>query len=132
MPTRREYLVSKNLAEPGRGRFSREAVAELERARQSGIIFSDEKESGSASADPAPSQPEGWTARPIKNYPKIRDIDSIKGYSPEGYLISTGTCYRCYNHVSRCPCSAGITPSSSVVSWHQDSKAFGIDLSASP
>jgi hypothetical protein len=133
MPTKREYLVSKKLAQPGRGRFSREAVAELERARQSGVTFSDdEKGSGSVQADPDSSipLPGGWTAKPIKSLPVIRQASEVKGYSTEGYLIATGTCYRCYNHVSRCPCKAGVTPSSSIVRWHEDSEAIGIDLSA--
>ena len=39
MATEREYLVSKGLAKPSRGRFSGEAKAELERARAAGMVF---------------------------------------------------------------------------------------------
>ncbi|QWT30078.1 Lsr2-like DNA bridging protein [Streptomyces phage TunaTartare] len=39
MPTERAYLVSKGLAKEGRGRFSAEAKAALEEARQRGVVF---------------------------------------------------------------------------------------------
>lgn len=41
MPTEREYLVSLNrdLAKPGRGRFSAEAKEVLEQARKNGMVF---------------------------------------------------------------------------------------------
>lgn len=39
MATEREYLVSKGLAKPSRGRFSREAVAELARVKAEGMVF---------------------------------------------------------------------------------------------
>lgn len=41
MQTKREYLVSKNLAKPGRGKFSNAAKEELARAEASGMKFSD-------------------------------------------------------------------------------------------
>lgn len=37
--TEREYLVSKGLAKPGRGRYSAEAKAELEKAKSEGMTF---------------------------------------------------------------------------------------------
>lgn len=42
MQTRRDYLVSQGLAKPGRGKFSREANAALDKARAEGVRFSDE------------------------------------------------------------------------------------------
>jgi hypothetical protein len=42
MQTRREYLISKGLAKPTRGKLSREALAEIDRAiREDGMQFSD-------------------------------------------------------------------------------------------
>jgi hypothetical protein len=54
MATKRDYLVSKGLAKPGRGRFSAEAVKALEDARAEGVVFDDEKAVVSEGAD-APS-----------------------------------------------------------------------------
>lgn len=42
----REYLVSKGLAKPGRGKFSNDAKAELQRAMSSGMTFDDYKPTG--------------------------------------------------------------------------------------
>lgn len=42
MQSRREYLVSKGLAKPGRGKFSNAAKVELSRAMSSGMKFSDD------------------------------------------------------------------------------------------
>jgi len=41
MATKREWLVEQNLATPGRGRFSREANAALDKAISEGIVFDD-------------------------------------------------------------------------------------------
>lgn len=43
MATRREFLVEKGLALPGRGKFRKEAVDALDRARAEGVVFDDEK-----------------------------------------------------------------------------------------
>lgn len=131
MPSKREYLVSKGLAQPGRGRFNKAALAELERARASGVTFDDEKGAGSADADPdsspgiAPSAP-----GPLKvvNLPKVRDITHMIGYTEEGTLVSSGICFKCSNHVSRCPCRGGIHPSSIVTRWDSEYAKYGQDL----
>lgn len=49
MTTQRDYLVSKGLAKPGRGRFSGEAKAAIAAAIAEGMVFSDAK--------PAPAKP---------------------------------------------------------------------------
>lgn len=41
MQTKREYLISKGLAQPGRGRFSREGNAAIEKAISEGVKFKD-------------------------------------------------------------------------------------------
>lgn len=42
----REYLVSKGLAKAGRGKFSNDAKAELQRAMAAGMVFDDYKPTG--------------------------------------------------------------------------------------
>lgn len=44
MTTRREYAISLGLAQPGRGRMSREANEAIRKAEDSGMTFSDSKE----------------------------------------------------------------------------------------
>lgn len=39
MVTKREWLVSKGLAKPGRGKFSAEAIKEIEKAESEGMVF---------------------------------------------------------------------------------------------
>jgi hypothetical protein len=41
MATKREFLVEKGLAKPGRGRFSREAKDALAQAEKDGVVFDD-------------------------------------------------------------------------------------------
>jgi len=43
MTTRRDYLVTLGLAKPGRGKFSRDALAALDDARAKGTKFSDDE-----------------------------------------------------------------------------------------
>jgi hypothetical protein len=124
MPTKREYLISKGLAKAGRGRFSREAVAELERARQSGTTFDDEDGGGSGDPEPSPSLPE-YKPAPIKDYPVLRDLEFVEGYTEEGYKVQSGVCFKCGLHVSRCPCKLGITASKIVAQWDPESEKYG-------
>lgn len=62
MVTKREYLVSKGMAQPGRGRYSNIAKEELKRAINKGVKF-DEVENNSsgvdATAEPRFDRPEG-------------------------------------------------------------------------
>jgi uncharacterized protein YigE (DUF2233 family) len=50
----REYLVSKGLAKAGRGKFSNDAKAELQRAMAAGMVFDDYKPTGRVVAQPKP------------------------------------------------------------------------------
>lgn len=59
MSTRRDYLISLGLAKPGRGKFSNEAKAALEKAIAGGMTFSDDA--------PAPKAP-----KPVKPSTKVR------------------------------------------------------------
>jgi len=130
--TERDYLASLNppLAIAGaRGRFSKAAKAELVRARAAGMTFAEKGPVVSNSDGEIPRQSYEPVVYPkIKSPPIVRDIKSVKGYTQEGFLVETGNCMKCLNHVSRCPCKAGIYPSSIVVRWHEDSEQYGIDL----
>jgi hypothetical protein len=137
MQTERDYLASLDppLAIAGaRGRFSTAAKAELVRARAAGMIF---REKGTPASTHTDSDASDSIQRdlpvvyaPIKSPPIVRDIGSMKGYTVEGFLVETGVCMKCCQHVNRCPCKAGIAPSSITVRWHKDSKEYGIDLPA--
>ena len=136
MQTEREYLSSLNpplaVPPPARGRFSKAAKAELVRARAAGMIFA---EKGPAASTHTDDDASGSIPRdlpvvypPLKSPPIVRDISDVKGYTEEGYLVASGVCMKCCYNVKRCPCRAGITPSSIVVRWHEDSEEYGIDL----
>jgi hypothetical protein len=129
MPTRREYLsgLTPPLAKAkSRGRLSKVAVAEIARAKESGMTFSDDKE-GSSSEDPS-TPPMPIVYPKVKSYPQVRKIKAVTGYTPEGALVSSGICFRCAMHVSRCPCAAGITASPIVARWSKESERYGAPI----
>jgi hypothetical protein len=134
MKSRREYLASLTppLAKSGvgvRGRFSRVAEAELARARASGMQFSDDK--GTEVQDSAVT-PEDAPYVPVRgpNEPIVRDIESVIGYTEQGWKVESAHCMRCALHVKRCTCRGGIRPSSIVARWDEASEpyVYPIDL----
>lgn len=130
MATKREYAISKGLAKPTRGRLSREAKAEIERARAQGMTFDDDPgveldDSADAELIRA-NQPVVYA--PLVSPPIIRDIDSIQGFTEEGFKVSSPYCSKCAYHVSRCPCRGGIHPTAVTVRWDDDSKKHGQPL----
>lgn len=71
----RDYLVSKGLAKPGRGRFSAEAKAELVKAISEGRVFSDfiiEKPTG------AVDKPVAVAAKPAPNVKEVQELTSYR------------------------------------------------------
>ena len=56
MTTRREALIAAGLAKPGRGKFSREAMAWLETERANGTKFSDDSAAPVVSAKKGPTK----------------------------------------------------------------------------
>lgn len=66
----REYLVSKGLAKPGRGKFSNDAKAELQRAMSSGMTFDDYKPTGRVVNAPKPRVE-------VEKTPKQKAEDSV-------------------------------------------------------
>lgn len=59
MSSRRDYLISLGLAKAGRGKFSNEAKAALEKAIAGGMTFSD-------------NAPTPKAAKPVKSSPKVQ------------------------------------------------------------
>lgn len=53
--TRREYLVSKGLAKPGRGKFSKAAIEALDEAKAQGIVFDEDVHVRKVSSTPRPA-----------------------------------------------------------------------------
>lgn len=85
MQTRREYLVEKGLAKEGRGKFSTEAKAELDRARAAGIKFSDE-------VVETVTKPTGEKVTEVKTKPKA---EAPPWKSPDEYRYPEGV-YQAY------------------------------------
>lgn len=129
MASKRDYLVSKGLAQPGRGRFNKAALAALERARASGTKFDDDKEAGSPDGDPAVVTQERIQG-PCKvvSLPQTRNIKHMIGYTAEDSLVSSGICFKCSLHVTRCACNGGIHPSPIVTRWDSEYAKYGQDL----
>jgi hypothetical protein len=129
MATKREYLVSKGLAKPTRGRFNKAALAELERARQDGMTFDDDEGVGSEESEPAPP-PQPYVKPEIYSPPVRRDIDSVIGYTDEGAKVVSDVCFFCCQHVTRCDCREGIVPSPIVTRWDPESEPYGAPLTS--
>lgn len=132
MTTRREYLsgLTPPLAgRTSRGRLSKAALAEVERARSNGMTFSDEKDSvGSVIQEPTePSLPPLVRVKPN---PVQRKISSVTGYTSEGAKVSSDLCFRCSSHVSRCACKSGIKASHITARWDKDSLQYGTPIAA--
>ena len=133
MPTRREYLAGLNppLAKANsRGRLSKAALAEIARAKASGITFSDEGSAGSSDPAPSPRSPEQPTG-PVaimRPDPIRRKIKFVEGFTPEGAKVQSGICFKCSAHVSRCNCSAGIKASPIVSKWTKESEKYGAPI----
>lgn len=118
---KRDYLVSKGLAKPGRGRLSREAHIEIERAIADGMVFDDvEKPKKPAKIEAVSEDPPVVTEsnRPIPTVvtPRVRDIGErdLIGYTKEGWRVSFITCRRCGLHANFCSCHDGLLPPSIV------------------
>lgn len=132
MPTRREYLAGLNppLAKANsRGRLSKAALAEVARAKASGVTFSDEDGGGSSEPSPSPriEQPTGPVAI-MRPDPIRRKIKFVEGFTPEGAKVQSGICFKCSAHVSRCNCSAGIKASPIVAKWSKESEQYGAPI----
>lgn len=119
---KRDYLVSKGLAKPGRGRLSREAHVELERAIADGMVFDDDKPAKPIKVAKVeenvapPVVTESNEPLPTIRTPKVRDIGErdLIGFTKEGWRVSFITCRRCGLHANFCSCHDGLLPPSIV------------------
>lgn len=115
MVTQREYLVGLGLASPGRGRFSKDAHAALNKALSEGMKFTD----GSAPAPtvvdagdaktPEPETPREYGVPLLRvggHDHKVRDIRSLTGVTADGHRIGFDTCRRCLGHLTLCSCKS--------------------------
>lgn len=131
MQTRREYLAGLNppLAKAkARGRLSREAIAEIERALASGMKFSDlqspeNSEETFLVTDPGPRE-----YKPLPPQPKQRSIDRMVGFDSDGHKIASDICFNCKYHVNLCSCVGGIKGSSSIARWSKKSAKYGAPI----
>jgi hypothetical protein len=99
---KREYAISLGLAQPGRGRLSREAHAACLKAEADGYVF-DEK------PQPKPRttvvSEEGETvvySRPVQE--QVRTIDKLTGYTEDGFKVGFTHCSTCGFHANFCKC----------------------------
>ena len=83
MQTKREYLVDKGLAKPGRGKFSNAAKDELARAMAAGVKFSD----STAPAAPVRSKD---TRPPVAPEPVAPDPRDSLYISPSDFRFPEG------------------------------------------
>jgi hypothetical protein len=111
--TKREYLVDKGLAKPGRGRFSREALAALAQAESEGVTFTEgapkpvkaEVEAGEESPAPLPRPVLAPEKRMRKE--KVAWATITLESSGRSLPVQLGYCGKCQSRVVFCHCSKG-------------------------
>jgi len=105
---KREWLISKGLAKPGRGRFSREALAALE---ASGLTFDSvtgiNTDGIEYKLEPEAPPPSVAMAPDINVPPIERDELTRKGLDDAGHVIEYSTCSRCHSSIIYCHCPNG-------------------------
>jgi hypothetical protein len=103
--TKREYLVERNLAKPGRGRFSREALAILANAEAEGVVFSETSKPEKEEDSPAPL----LRPAPVDKIMRKQKIAWATVILATGRTIPVqlGYCGKCQSRVSFCSCSKG-------------------------
>lgn len=106
----RDYLVSKGLAKPGRGRFSATAKAELVQAISEGKVFSDftiEKPTGAARTPKAVAAKPPPGTKVIEELAPYRYEESThKAVDATGGVYSLrSACFHCGYSLVVCPCA---------------------------
>lgn len=117
MATKREYLIERGLAKPGRGRFSNEAKAVLAAAEAAGVVFDEPVKSepvkSETDEEPAPRRPSLPAAREqaraslIKPSKIMREYTCMLGTTDDGLTVEFGDCQRCAERVQYCECKSG-------------------------
>lgn len=95
---KREYAISLGLAQPGRGRLSREAHAAILKAEVDGYVF-DQKPIASVIKEDGVSV---TYARPVQE--KVRSVEVLYGYTEDGVKVGFTHCTTCCNHANFCKC----------------------------
>lgn len=139
MATRREYLIDLNLAKPGRGRFSREAVEALTKAEAEGVVFDEpvvtprkavatasvsdasdhgRPRKGASSSlrldDGRPAEEPGLPRPVVEPQLRIRPVSAMYAVDEDGHVIGFSVCRKCAEHVSFCNCKEIGLPSIAV------------------
>jgi hypothetical protein len=107
MVSKRDWLIEKGLAIPGRGRFSREALQAL---AESGLTFDTspaQSDTIEFKQEPEAPPPTVNMDRPINEGPKVRDELTRKGLDDAGHVIEYSTCSRCHSSIMYCHCPNG-------------------------
>lgn len=76
MSTRRDYAIKLGLAQPGRGRLSRDAHAACDEAEAKGMIFTERQASSSVNAHPLPA------SQPVHSEPDTGPVDPYAPHPP--------------------------------------------------
>ena len=104
MSSKREWLIARGLAKPGRGRLSKEAHEALELAVLDGVQFNE-------------GAIEEYVVPEIEPYVRTRNLKKhLIGYTIEGWEVGFDTCRRCALYMNYCQCKEGILHPSIVVS----------------
>jgi hypothetical protein len=123
MVSKREYLIERGLAKPGRGRMSSAAHDAIKQAINSGVKFTDGTENSSAgigaTPDPRPDRPEGMYV--------FRNPDGT-----EFKRLHTNACANCHYSFQWCYCLDGTTqfPYPHVTGQPDDARAILVSTPA--
>ncbi len=125
---KREYAISLGLAQPGRGRLSREAHAACMKAEADGYVF-DEKPTKAPVVVVSEGETVSYT-RPVQE--QVRSVEALYGYTEDGIKVGFTHCTTCLNHANFCKCPTVGLPyivktldqtSIEMLGWNHDDRA---------
>ncbi len=125
---KREYAISLGLAQPGRGRLSREAHAAIVKAQADGYQF-DEKPTTQPTVINEDGEKVAYS-RPVQV--KVRNVSKLIGYTEDGFKVGFTHCSTCGYHANFCKCPTIGLPhvvktldqtSIEMLGWKYDSRA---------
>lgn len=102
---KREYLIEHGFKIGSRGRFSKEMITFLEQAESNGVEFD-------SPIKPAVYERVSFT---FPEQPRLRDPETLYGYTKEGYRVGFITCAECKQHMIFCDCEGGIVAPAIIV-----------------
>lgn len=89
---KRDWLIERGLASPGRGRFSYEAQEAIEAAERDGVVFDDRP------------TVHNWTVKKAPVKTKYRSVGILIGYTEKGWRVEFTNCSKCGEHADFCGC----------------------------